>query len=617
MKRGVIVLALFLVLFVSLLFIVQGQLSVKVSQNIPNITSINCSNETIKQIWSAIFQISPTEPFTIHKNETNGRCISFVAFKNISTELYVLRSYVNSTQWDTISDYHIATYSNTTPDYIQTGIHNGMYLNEPWLPVIIYSSLMPSSNLSTANMDSFSKATDQYKKVYRKGPSSWTLTEDSSPDYNNNGSISFSFNFNLGEEFNLGAQYQFFEVDNKPAIQGHVMELEDKGFQSISETGSVSINYSFASYVLSRIRIIYSNVSSCTPIWVSKNTSCLDGEQTVYYQLANSCVNFSKNPLPANFTKGCDLNNINIAGNHSKFQSRNSGILIIINNSEINLSNQYNETQEVLLKESSQNRVKFNYNFSFQALDISQINITKQPSSSSFGYLIVNGLNISKIIYLDKINAGSNQVCVYNGHIENINNISSYCNSTNEVLLSCPGSSNNITCSIEENLIVIAGLSNSAAKEMIPNNTLSCVSNWTCLDWSSCVAGQQTRICLDVNNCNISDSDRTEQQPCQMPCSPNWKCSNWTQCSKEGNHSRVCTDQNSCGVLTGKPLEFGTCEKESSGLKIALFVFFGILILAIIVGVVMLTIYYLRKDKTQDYQNIQDLAKNQRKQEFI
>ncbi len=44
-----------------------------------------------------------------------------------------------------------------------------------------------------------------------------------------------------------------------------------------------------------------------------------------------------------------------------------------------------------------------------------------------------------------------------------------------------------------------------------------CASNFTCSDFSGCVNGTQTRLCFDSNQCNRTQTSKTESQTCAMP----------------------------------------------------------------------------------------------------
>ena len=42
-------------------------------------------------------------------------------------------------------------------------------------------------------------------------------------------------------------------------------------------------------------------------------------------------------------------------------------------------------------------------------------------------------------------------------------------------------------------------------------------------------------------------------------CEPNWKCSAWSSCTSENIQTRVCTDINNCNILKNKPSENRSC----------------------------------------------------------
>lgn len=68
----------------------------------------------------------------------------------------------------------------------------------------------------------------------------------------------------------------------------------------------------------------------------------------------------------------------------------------------------------------------------------------------------------------------------------------------------------------------------------------SCTPNWQCSDWSSCINGQQTRTCGDLNNCNQQSPIKVKT--CGTSCTPS--CLN-----------KDCGD-NGCGGSCG------TCQSE-------------------------------------------------------
>ena len=44
----------------------------------------------------------------------------------------------------------------------------------------------------------------------------------------------------------------------------------------------------------------------------------------------------------------------------------------------------------------------------------------------------------------------------------------------------------------------------------------TCIEKWVCLSWSKCTDSQQTRTCVDVNNCGTEENKPFESQPCSV-----------------------------------------------------------------------------------------------------
>ena len=49
------------------------------------------------------------------------------------------------------------------------------------------------------------------------------------------------------------------------------------------------------------------------------------------------------------------------------------------------------------------------------------------------------------------------------------------------------------------------------------NNVVSCIENWNCTNWGSCLNNQQNSTCIDLNNCGTIHTKPAESQAC---CSP-------------------------------------------------------------------------------------------------
>ncbi len=94
-----------------------------------------------------------------------------------------------------------------------------------------------------------------------------------------------------------------------------------------------------------------------------------------------------------------------------------------------------------------------------------------------------------------------------------------------------------------------------------------CVSDWDCGEWSACGVDQlEVRTCTDKNYCEL---DREESRACTAvtaeACQESWTCLSWSTC-QNGIQTRTCYDQNNCGTILNKPAGQQSCQ-ESAALK--------------------------------------------------
>jgi hypothetical protein len=99
----------------------------------------------------------------------------------------------------------------------------------------------------------------------------------------------------------------------------------------------------------------------------------------------------------------------------------------------------------------------------------------------------------------------------------------------------------------------------------------TCQESWTCSDWSTCNAGQQSRTCTDQNACgsvidrpaltqscvvngntNTNTNTNTNSNTNAPACTEHWSCTAWSACVND-SQSRTCTDDNACGTIVNKP----------------------------------------------------------------
>ncbi len=168
-------------------------------------------------------------------------------------------------------------------------------------------------------------------------------------------------------------------------------------------------------------------------------------------------------------------------------------------------------------------RINFDWEFDEEPLNLKIIEIEMQPSGSDFGYIIINNINKSKTVRVDKLDADSNAVCVKRGHVGDIDDISDDCDDTGEYIVECPGSEDRYDCNINNNTFIVSGITRSAVMEFeIEDGGATCTPSWTCNSWSSCVNNQRTRICTDLNNCGTIIGKPLETETCVYKAKTSW-----------------------------------------------------------------------------------------------
>ena len=128
----------------------------------------------------------------------------------------------------------------------------------------------------------------------------------------------------------------------------------------------------------------------------------------------------------------------NIIGNSTYIQNNFDNITVNVNGTNDPLT--ANGISNVTIKENNNSVVEFEFNFSADILDLSNITILKQTSNDS-GSIIVSGINLpenkTKTIYIDNLNPVINTICIKDEEIASITEITINCNGTSELLLTC------------------------------------------------------------------------------------------------------------------------------------------------------------------------------------
>lgn len=498
----------------------------------------SCSNSEIMAAWDSIFQES-NSGITIktNTNETN-KCNSYLALKISGENIWILAG----RDFEKIIKI-TALYVNSTTEYQNNMSSLNVTSNRDDFASTIISSFYPEKDLKNRSL-SLAQVPSSYSSIFEISQGTW------------------------GAVISSSRLIYIFE------------ETGTSGYSALYNTGVVMANHTASWFIFTNTTIPPQN---CTPNWISHNATCGASEESLtYYTDSRAC----NQTAPTNITEYCDFNNNGIIGNFSDLSQTNINTRIYINNFLANDSKVYNRTETIEFKEGNTTRIKFSHDFS-SPLNIKIISITKQPDSSSFGYVIIENINISKIVTIDKKNSSSNAVCIKNMRVSSISELTSNCTSTDEYSVFCPGSSATTTCEIANSTFLVSGITRSAIKEYTKTGTgiLGCITNFTCTNWASCINDQQVRVCTDLNNCNNNASKPAETQTC-ISCAANWSCSSWgpKRCPSSGQQKTTCIDTNACNKTAGKPSETRTCDYEKPSY------FFWIVIIILIVLIVIITI---------------------------
>jgi hypothetical protein len=327
----------------------------------------------------------------------------------------------------------------------------------------------------------------------------------------------------------------------------------------------------------------------CVPVWTKTDTGCgVDDKNVTYWTDTNNCGG-NIPEANVNTTAYCDHDSNNLIGTFSSMNVSGMSLTAHVNNSVGDPLKIFTGIQKVELKESGKTRVEFNWSFA-QALNMYNVHIEKQPSTSSKGYLITNKLEIQKTIFVDKLSNSSNSVCVKDAEVESISDVSLTCDGIGEKIIPCPGTNSGISCSFSDGKYKISGIMHSAVVEFTDTNiTSSCISNWTCSQWGICLNGLQERTCTDSKSCGTITGKPAENQTCVTECTEQWNCGNWApvECPSDSKtQTRTCTDSNDCETEEKKPNESRVCTPKSN--TNWLFILLIVFVVATIIGILIL-----------------------------
>tara|TARA_B100000315_G_scaffold259723_1_gene316893 strand:- start:13244 stop:16894 length:3651 start_codon:yes stop_codon:yes gene_type:complete len=183
-----------------------------------------------------------------------------------------------------------------------------------------------------------------------------------------------------------------------------------------------------------------------------------------------------------------------IIGNLTTINTVTLSSLNITVNGSTNFSRLFTEFVLVNISNGSRVLAEFPWNFSAANLSLN-FTVDTENTSSSVGSFLFKGLslpqNITKNITVSNFNTSINSVCIHDAALDSLSGISFSCNSTNEVLLACPGVNSSYNCSVDGDFYKITNLSFSGVVEQ-------------CSDTDE--DGYYADTCGSGNDCNEADA---------------------------------------------------------------------------------------------------------------
>jgi len=375
------------------------------------------------------------------------------------------------------------------------------------------------------NPSTVSDANGEYFEIYNNGTTTidingWTIKDDGTDSHviNNGGALTISpngflvlcRNNDLFENGNFSCDYEYgtsmwlantdeiilmnglVEVDRVeynssfPIAEGASMELIHFSLDNNVGSNWIEASVSFGDGDNGTPGTINTE-AGCVNNWTEVLTECLSNDSKIgWFNDTNSCYIETNKPANVTYNYSCDFDDNGIVSDiNSTSTSGISELKLYINNSE-NVSMNFSGVQSIQFKEIK-TILEFDYNFSFEDLNLSRLTIQKQ-SNENYGFVVVKGLNLSaqdktKTIYIDRVLNGTG-ICIKDAEIDNVSEISNTCDGTDEFWLSCPSSDFGYECSLTDNAqYKITGLNYSGIKEQetycgdgYPNGDETCSS---------------------------------------------------------------------------------------------------------------------------------------------
>lgn len=334
----------------------------------------------------------------------------------------------------------------------------------------------------------------------------------------------------------------------------------------------------------------------CVEVWTNTTSACQSNDKITLTFTETACGKPSRTE-----TIDCDYNERGVIGQSSEVEREGIDSLSIkVDGATLSDSADYSSRTKAKIEifDGSDKLVEFNWSFADESLNLRNVEVQKEGSSNDYGYLIVNGVEAKKTFRVSK-KGTSNDLCIVNEEVSGPNEISSDCDNSGETFIHCPGTKSGYTCSIDDDVFVVTGLTHSGVEEMSElGSGGSCTPSWDCTAWSSCTSGTQTRTCTDSESCGTTSGKPATSQSCTITpgCTPNWDCTEWSN-SEESCGERVCTDLKSCGTTSGKPDESKSCPIIEPPKTWIIWLIIGILVLLAIIVIVTIMVVLARSKK--------------------
>ena len=456
-KNILIVLAvLIILLFILFLTFKNIQLTNNVIEK--PYAALNCSNDSIKAVWKSIFRGS-SDNLTIvsapDSNESNysstiffvGGCPVYSIYQVSGTKLKAL---VGIDMWffvDMNMIYAInGEFKPQALDNITSSLSNysGSYASLLSITLMGFTENNQNNSLLPRDISTIEEAKSHFESIFKVSSSNWTKEDNWTEEGSENKNITV---------------YSFNETEEMKNITFFGESVDPKG--AIGKAGFVFGNSSLDEYIYNEASML-----------------------GILEQLTKQFENWTS---PINTS----LKNVTIEVNNSRLRIAE----------QLNpFSELYSGIQRVEILKDNKTVIETEVNFT-DNFDWTKVILKKQENSSDRGYVIVSGLNYTKNITLDRLHNDSKYVCVKDKDINDISEISTGCNSTNEYIIKCPGNISNFTCRISGDKFIVTGLRHSAVIEFIPSQP-PCIPDWQCDDWSNSEKSCGYRTCTDLHSCN-------------------------------------------------------------------------------------------------------------------